>query len=88
MLSAGIASAQHGPAAQAEQAYAKGDYFDAVTLYKKAFTKEKSKTKRAEIIFMAAESYRMLNDYKSQEVWYAKAIKANYKDPGHLPYQK
>lgn len=66
---------------QADQAFAKGDYYDAAIIYKKAFTKEKNKVKKAEIIFKVAESYRLTNDYNNQEVWYAKAIKANYKDP-------
>jgi len=76
-----ISYAQRGPATQADQAFAKGDYYDAATLYKKAFTKEKNKVKRAEIIFKVAESYRLTNDYRNQEVWYAKALKANYKGP-------
>ncbi len=66
---------------QADLAFTKGDYYDAATLYKKAFTKEKNKVKRAEIIFKVAESYRLTNDYKNQEVWYAKCIKANFKEP-------
>ncbi len=73
--------AQRGPTFQADQAFEKGDYYDAATLYKKAFTKEKNKVKRAEIIYKVAESYRLTNDYKNQEVWYAKAIKAGVKDP-------
>lgn len=73
--------AQRGPSFQAEQAFNKGDYYDAAALYKKAFTKEKNKVKRAEIIYKVAESYRLTNDFKNQEVWYAKAIKANFKDP-------
>ncbi len=72
--------AQRPAVAQAELAYAKGDYYDAATLYKKAFSKEKNKVKRAEFIFMVAESYRMTNDYKNQEVWYAKAVKASPKN--------
>lgn len=75
------ASAQRGPTYQADQAFMKGDYFDAAALYKKAFTKEKNKAKKAEIIFKTAECYRMTNDPKNQEVWYAKAIKANFKEP-------
>jgi peptidoglycan-associated lipoprotein len=66
---------------QADLAFAKGDYYDAAILYKKAFSKEKNKVKKAEIIYKVAESYRLTNDYKNQEVWYAKAIKANFKDP-------
>ncbi len=78
---ASIVLAQRTPLMQADLAFAKGDYYDASTLYKKAFTKEKNKVKRAEIIYKVAESYRLTNDYKNQEVWYAKAIKANFKDP-------
>ena len=76
-----ISFAQRGPSFQAEQAFNKGDYYDAAALYKKAFTKEKNKVKRAEIIYKVAESYRLTNDFKNQEVWYAKALKANFKDP-------
>lgn len=81
ILFASKAYGQRTPLMQADLAFAKGDYYDASTLYKKAFSKEKNKTKRAEIIYKVAESYRLTNDYKNQEVWYAKAIKGNYKDP-------
>lgn len=80
-LAALVSQAQRGPSYPADQAFMKGDYFDAAALYKKAFTKEKSKAKKAEIIFMTAECYRMTNDPKNQEVWYSKAIKANIKNP-------
>lgn len=81
MLAASVVFAQRGPTYSADIAFEKGDYYDAATLYKKAFTKEKNKVKRAEIIYKVAESYRLTNDYKNQEVWYGKALKANYKDP-------
>ncbi|MFM9053140.1 MAG: OmpA family protein, partial [Bacteroidota bacterium] len=81
MLFTMIATAQRGPTYQADQAFLKGDYYDAANLYKKAFTKEKNKAKKAEIVFKTAECYRMTNDTKNQEVWYAKAIKANIKEP-------
>ncbi|MBK6444761.1 MAG: OmpA family protein [Bacteroidetes bacterium] len=84
VISAQATFAQRGPTFLAEQAFNKGDYYDAAALYKKAFTKEKNKVKRAEIIYKVAESYRLTNDYKNQEVWYAKAIKANFKDPEAL----
>src|SRR5690606_37136823 len=64
-----------------DQAYAKGDYYDAATLYKKAFAKEKNRVKKAELIYKVAESYWLTNDWKNQEVWYAKAIKAKFPDP-------
>ncbi len=84
ILSAIITNGQRTSLVQADLAFAKGDYYDAATLYKKAFTKEKNKVKRAEIIYKVAESYRITNDYKNQEVWYAKAIKANYKEPAAI----
>lgn len=84
ILSASMAHGQRTPLMQADLAFTKGDFYDAATLYKKAFTKEKNKAKRAEIIYKVAESYRMTNDYKNQEVWYAKAIKANFKEPAAI----
>lgn len=80
----GTVSAQRGATFMADQAFSKGDYYDAAALYKKAFTKEKNKVKRAEIIYKVAESYRLSNDSKNQEVWYAKALKANFKDPAAI----
>jgi peptidoglycan-associated lipoprotein len=76
-----ISFGQNKYSVQGDQAFNKGDYYDASILYKKAFTKEKNKVKKAEIIFKVAESYRLTNDYNNQVVWYAKSIKANYKDP-------
>ncbi len=73
--------AQKGASSAADGAFSKGDYYDAVPLYKKAFSKEKNKAKKAEILFKTAESYRMVNDFKNQEVWYDKAIKGGYKEP-------
>lgn len=73
--------AQRGPAAMAELAFSKGDYYDAAILYKKAFAKEKNKVKKAEFIYKVAESYRFTNDFRNQEVWYNKAIKAKHKEP-------
>ena len=73
--------AQRGPTYMADKAYESGDYYDAINLYKKAYTKEKNKAKKADVIFHVAECYRHTNDYKNQEVWYGKAVKAKIKDP-------
>ena len=86
LFSSGIANAQRTPLIQADLAFAKGDYYDAAILYKKAYTKEKNKVKKAEIIFKVAESYRLTNDFRNQEVWYNKSIKAKYKDPMAILY--
>ena len=72
---------QKASSSSADAAYSKGDYYDAIPLYKKAFGKEKNKAKKAEILFKTGECYRQMNDYKNQEVWYQKAIKGGYKEP-------
>ena len=72
---------QRGVTYMADKAYDSGDYYDAINLYKKAYTKEKNKAKKADVIFRVAECYRKTNDYKNQEVWYGKAVKAKIKNP-------
>ncbi len=86
IFSSGSINAQRTPLIQADLAFTKGDYYDAAILYKKAYTKEKNKVKKAEIIFKVAESYRLTNDFRNQEVWYNKAIKAKYKEPLAILY--
>ncbi|MBK5286530.1 MAG: OmpA family protein, partial [Bacteroidia bacterium] len=74
------ANAQRSRTLEADNAFTKGDYYDAIDLYKKAYSKENGKEARAEIVFKTAECYRFVNDAKNQEVWYDKAIKSGYKD--------
>ena len=74
-------SAQKGASKDADKAFASFQYYNAIELYKKAATKEKNKTKRAEIIYKTAECYRLVGDSKQSEVFYAKALKAKYPDP-------
>jgi peptidoglycan-associated lipoprotein len=64
----------------ADNSYKKGDFYIAIDQYKEAYSKEKDKAKKAEIIYKTAGCYRMANDIKQAEVWYDKAIKANYPD--------
>ncbi len=71
-------------AKEADDAYQRGFYFNAIELYKKAYTVEKKAATKAELIFMVAESYRMLGDAPQAQVWYEKAIKAQLADPS--PY--
>jgi peptidoglycan-associated lipoprotein len=66
---------------EADKLYLSGKYFDAIEIYKKAATKEKNKTKKAEMTFKTGDCYRLINDTKQSEVWFAKAIKAKYPDP-------
>ena len=72
------ASAQKDHLAEANLAYDAKEYFKAITLMKKAYSKEKDKANKAEIIFKTAESYRFVNDIKQAETWYRKGIKIKY----------
>lgn len=82
LLLSTMAVAQGGRLAdEANDAYRKGFYFNAIELYKKAYTVEKKAATKAELIFMVAESYRMLGDVQQAQVWYEKANKAQYTDP-------
>jgi peptidoglycan-associated lipoprotein len=74
------AVAQKNFSKDADKAYENQEYFNAIELYKKAYTKIKKKDEKARNIFMTAECYRMINDNKQAEAWYLKAIKANYPD--------
>src|SRR3954464_1921556 len=67
--------------ADADAAYESNNFYDAIPLYKKAYSKVSEKDKKAEIVFMTAECYRNIVDVPNQIVWYDKAIKAGYKDP-------
>ncbi|MBK8498134.1 MAG: OmpA family protein [Flavobacteriales bacterium] len=68
-------------AEEADDAFKKGYYFNAIELYKKAYTVEKKAATKAELIFKVAESYRALGDVQQAQVWYEKAIKAQLNDP-------
>ncbi len=67
--------------ADADLAFSNKQYFNAIELYKKAYTKAKKKEEKANIIFLIAECYRLTGDTKQAEAWYIKAIKANYTNP-------
>ena len=86
LLIAGAAMGQSAILKQANLEFEKSNYFDAKDLYKKAFSKEKDKAVKAEILFKIGECYRMFLDTKNQIAWYDKAVKANYPDPIALLY--
>jgi len=65
----------------ANRAYEAKEYFAAINLFKKAYSKEKEKANKAEIIYRLAECYRYVNDSKQAETWYRKAVSIKYPDP-------
>lgn len=87
VLAVSATQAQHSLTKEADEAYKNERYFNAVDLYKKAFAKESDREEKIRIIYQIAESYRNLLDYEQAEVWYEKAVKAQYPDKElHLKY--
>ena len=80
-LFATVTFAQGKLAEEADAAYKDGFYFNAIELYKKAYTMEKKASDKAAHIFKVGECYRALGDAQSAQVWYEKANKAQYADP-------
>ena len=64
-------------------AFSAGEYFEAIDQFKGVYSKTKKADKeaRAEIVFMIAESYRMINDPKNAETWYKLAVRTSYSKP-------
>jgi len=62
----------------ADNAFANENYYSAIDLYKKAYAKEKDRVEKTRVIFFIAECYRLIEDPAQAEVWYSKAIKAQY----------
>lgn len=79
VMSAVTVQAQHTKAA--DQAFEHEAYFDAIELYKKSYTKLKNNADKAEVLYKIAECYRELEDELQAEVWFKKAIQAQYPDP-------
>ena len=77
---------QGGSMDDADKAYKKSEYYNAATLYQKAFSKEKNKSNKAEILFKIGECYKKMNNTAQAEVWFGKAVKANYVNPLSLLY--
>jgi peptidoglycan-associated lipoprotein len=66
---------------QAYEAYEAEEYSFAIELLKDAFTEVRGRDEKTEILFMLGESYRKINDYRSAQSYYEKAVKLGYKDP-------
>lgn len=74
-------NAQKNYKQEADVAFEGYKYYQAIDMYKKAYTKESKSDVKAEILFKIAECYRLKEDGKQAAVWYDKAIKAKYDDP-------
>lgn len=76
-------SAQKRKTQRAYDAFEAGEYYEAIDLFKDAYSKtgKSDKAGRAELIFMVAEAYRMVNDPRNSETWYKLAVKSSYSNP-------
>ncbi len=75
-----------GQKRKAERAYASfkaGEYYDAIDLFKSAYSKSKKadKATRTELGFMVAECYRLTNEPKDAETWYRLAVRSSSSKP-------
>jgi peptidoglycan-associated lipoprotein len=76
-------TAQKRKTEKAYASYQAGEYYDAIDLFKDAYSKTKKadKNTRSELVFMIAECYRIVNDPKNAETWYKLAVKSSNSKP-------
>jgi peptidoglycan-associated lipoprotein len=75
--------AQKRKSEKAYSSFAAGEYFEAIDLFKDSYSKTKKSDREArnELVFMIAESYRLINDPRNAETWYKLAVKSSYSSP-------
>ncbi|MFT6801541.1 MAG: peptidoglycan-associated lipoprotein [Salibacteraceae bacterium] len=56
-------------------------YFEAISMYKASYTKEKTATGKKLILYKIGYSYYKIEDFDNAKGWLSKSIKAGYKDP-------
>lgn len=74
-------SAQKKRTAKANEAFNAGEFYEAIDLYKDAYSVIQDKVEKTAVSFMVAECYRKTNDPRLSELWYKKAIGRDYPDP-------
>jgi len=68
-------------ARQGDDYYQGKEYTKAIDLYRKAYSKVKSRPEKAEISYRLGECYRYTTQYKAAEAQYRRAIKAGFNQP-------
>jgi len=58
-----------------------GEYFQAIDHFKDAYSKTKDKSIKADMVYMVAECYRLINDPRNSEIWYKKAVRTAFSKP-------
>ncbi len=74
--------------AAAEQAFTNYQYNNALTRYKKAYSRTRNKVEKDRILFQMAECYRFTNDIRRAEITYRRLLRTNYerREPKVLLY--
>jgi len=70
--------AQKRKAERAYSSFEAGEYYEAIDLFKDTYSKTKRSDKigRAELIYMIAECYRLVNNPRNAETWYKLAVRS------------
>jgi len=71
---------------KASDAYQYEQYGEAIDYYKVAYSKCKNNATKAEIVYKVAICYSKMNEPKSAEAWFRKAIMVKYPDPLSVLY--
>lgn len=81
VLSLAFSSMAQKKLTQADLAFDNRQYFNSVELYKQAYTSVKKAEMKAKVLYRTGYAYHEINDLKSAETYYQKAISAKYPDP-------
>lgn len=73
--------AQKRKVEKADEAFYAGEYFDAVDLYKDAYSRIHDRTERTRIAFQIGECYYKMNESKYAKTWFKKAVTKEYHNP-------
>lgn len=73
--------AQQRRADRAYEYFNAGEYYEALDQFKNAYSKVKDKALKADMCYMVAECYRLINDPRNAELWYKKGIRSAYAKP-------
>jgi peptidoglycan-associated lipoprotein len=66
---------------RAERAWSAGEYYEAIDLYKDAYSAVSDRDLRTEIIFRIAKCYMKVSDIRQTESWFRRAITRNFENP-------
>ena len=66
---------------KADEVFNAGEYFDAVDLYKDAYSRIHDRAEKTRIAFQIGECYNKMNESQYAKTWYKKAVAKEYHNP-------